>query len=293
MSFDIPDCFPPRLRAKIEVARQHLVERDAQLIEHCQPESRHRIEVVQLPPWNDARRAMPNEYARSAIFTVRNKKVPRRSFTNQAIFVVGDGEITYTGIELRAYDDELVWLEILNLAKEYTLGKWIEFTPYQICKALDWATNGFHYKKVHECLLRLKSSAVALHNKQIGQGKAISFIEAYEWQDAALNRLPRCRIMIHPTMQTLFAGNKFTEVEWKAYRKLSPVARRLYDYSASHKRPYALRLDTIRNMCGSDCTSREGNRWAQIINDALAEMGSSGLLACGYIHRSLVHFKRK
>src|SRR5208283_1700705 len=63
---------------------------------------------AQLPLWPCNVRAMPNEICRSAIFTVRNSHAPRVTIQNKPIFVVGNGKITYTGIELRAEDDELV-----------------------------------------------------------------------------------------------------------------------------------------------------------------------------------------
>lgn len=272
---------PPRMRAAAERAATTCIERERQI----------RPETAQLPLWDDSRRAMPNEYARSAIFTVRNKRVPRRSFSNHSIFVVGECVITYTGVELRAYDDELVWLEIIHLAKEFPLGGWIEFTPYQICRALGWPTNGAYYRKVHECMLRLKATAVALHNKRLGKGKAISFVEAYEWEDVAGQRLPKSRVQIPPDMQALFAGHQFTEVEWSEYRKLSPVARRLYDYTASHKKPHPLRLGTVRDMCASDCDNRE-RRWKEQVINALNELVASRLIQYGEIRGELVFLVR-
>lgn len=247
--------------------------------------------VLQLPLWSDSRRAIPNEYARSAIFTVRNKKVERRTITNKNVFVVGDCVVRYTGIELRAYDDELVWLEVLNFAKNFLLGEWIQFSRYQICTALGWSTSKFYYQKVHECLLRLKATAVSIENKRLGKGKAIAFIEDYEWEDATGTRLPKCRIKIHQNMSALFGGHHFTELEWDAYTKLSPVARRIYDYVASHRAPNPLRLDTVRNMCGSESVSR-ARRWKEQVNQALNELKGRQLIQEGEIRMGLVFFQR-
>lgn len=247
--------------------------------------------ALQLPLWSDARRALPNEYARSAIFTVRNKKVERRTITNKNVFVVGDCVVRYTGIELRAYDDELVWLEVLNLAKNFPLGEWIQFSCYQVCTALGWSTSKFYYQKVHECLLRLKATAVSIENKRLGKGKAIAFIEDYEWEDATGNRLPKWRIRIHQNMSALFGGHHFTELEWDAYKKLNPVARRIYDYVASHRTPNPLRLDTVRNMCGSESVSR-ARRWKEQVNQALDELKGRHLIQEGEIRMGLVFFQR-
>lgn len=247
--------------------------------------------IVQLPLWNDSRRAIPNEYARSAIFTVRNKKRERRTITNQNVFVVGECVIRYTGIELRAYDDELVWLEVLNLAKPFPLGEWIQFSCYQICAVLGWSKSKFYYQKIHECLLRLKATAVSIENRRLGKGKAISLIEDYEWVDSTGSRLPKCRVKIHRDMRDLFAGHHFTELEWGAYIKLSPVARRIYDYASSHRNPYPLRLDTVRSMCGSDSCNR-ARRWMEQVKNALSELKGWQLIKDGEIRVGRVFIQR-
>ncbi|HEX7649934.1 MAG TPA: plasmid replication initiator TrfA, partial [Noviherbaspirillum sp.] len=236
--------------------------------EKLQAEQMNQTKIAQLPLWGEDRRALPNEFARSSLFTIRNKKTGRRYLKPEdKIWVVGEGAIEYRGEELRAYDDELVWLQILQLAKSAPLGKWVEFTPYQLCKALAWPTNGSYYAKVHDCLLRLKATAVILTNKRIGKGKAISFIQEYEWQDEREKRLPKSRVMIHPDMLLLFPEKQYTELEWLAYRTLSPLARRLYDYAASHREPHALLLETVKKMCGSESNSRP-RRWAAQVAEA-------------------------
>ena len=54
-------------------------------------------------------RHIPNDYARSSIFTARNKREPRRTLMREKLFHYSEHvSILYTGIELRAEDDELV-----------------------------------------------------------------------------------------------------------------------------------------------------------------------------------------
>jgi hypothetical protein len=46
---------------------------------------------------------------------VRNKKTPRAALKNAEVFHIHKQvKITYTGIELRAEDDELVWQQIIR-----------------------------------------------------------------------------------------------------------------------------------------------------------------------------------
>ncbi len=59
-------------------------------------------------------RHIPNDYCRSSLFTVWNKREPRRMLMHEKLFHYSETvSIIYTGIELRAEDDEIVWLQIL------------------------------------------------------------------------------------------------------------------------------------------------------------------------------------
>ena len=72
-------------------------------------------------------RALPNEVFRSALFDVRNMRTKREYLKDHQICVIGDGSVTYTGEELRQ-DDEMVWLQLIELAKSQPLGEGVRFT---------------------------------------------------------------------------------------------------------------------------------------------------------------------
>ncbi len=246
---------------------------------------------AQLPLWPCNVRAMPNDICRSAIFTVRNCRTPRSTIQNKPIFVMGDGMITYTGIELRAEDDELVWQQFLDIGKEHLIGMWFNFTPYQICVALGWPTSGAYYRKVHACLLRLKATAIAIESNSAGKGKAISMVAGYDWDTNEKGKRTRCRLKISPGMEKLFAGRQYTHLEWISYRDLTPIARRLYDYAASHSRPFPLKLETVRKMCGSD--SEIPKRWRQQVKETCVILTASSLVKRAYVSKNdLVFIER-
>ncbi|TOK52145.1 transcriptional regulator, partial [Vibrio parahaemolyticus] len=92
------------LASKVDEARQ------AALLKHTKQEIKDaQLSLFDIAPWGDHMRALPNDYARSALFTVRNKRVPRLALQSEPIYSIGDDvNITYTGVELRAEDDELV-----------------------------------------------------------------------------------------------------------------------------------------------------------------------------------------
>lgn len=113
---------PPKKKPSTAVAeladKTHQLEQAATLKATKAQIKELQLSLFDIAPWADNLRAMPNDLARAALFTVRNKRTPRVARQSHSIFVLSKGvEITYTGIELRADDDELVWQQVLEYAK--------------------------------------------------------------------------------------------------------------------------------------------------------------------------------
>lgn len=275
------------LKLRAEEARQRS-EEERKKAQEAEAERRKYL-VVQLPLWADEVRAHPNESCRAALFTVRRAR-KRRVYTDENIFVVGDGKISFTGIELRAENDELVWLQILHYAKEYPLGRWVEFTPHQLCTDIGWTPSGPNYKLLRECLLRLKATALTIESKRLNGGLALSLIGDFLWRGEDGKPLTRYAVQVPQEIRDWFGDSNFTRLNWEAYRNLPPVSRRLYDYAASHRDPYPLKAETIYQLCGSDAESVENFR--KVLRRAVKALDDSGLLKVDMTRTGLVRFKR-
>lgn len=213
-------------------------------------------------------RHIPNDYARSSIFTTRNKKEPRKSIVQEKLFHYNEAvTILYTGVELRAEDDELVWLQILNYGQKVKLGEPFSFSIKDLVSQISWSKNGRNYDRARECISRLKANEVlALNNKAYGKSGAISLIANYSAINDEKGKATEYKVWIDPNLIVLFAGNTFTSHNWESYRKLPPVARRLADYIDSHQEPFPLNLEKFQKMCGSSDTSTRS--WRQTAKKA-------------------------
>ena len=213
-------------------------------------------------------RHIPNDYARSSIFTTRNKTEPRRSIVHEKLFHYNETvTILFTGIELRAEDDELVWLQILNYAQKVQLGDPFSFSVKNLVSQIGWSKNGRNYDRARECISRLKANEIlALNSKAYGNSASISLIQNYSAVNDSKGKATEYKVSIHKNLMLLFAGNTFTSHKWESYRKLPPVARRLADYIDSHQDPYALALEKFQRMCGSTDTTERS--WRQTVKKA-------------------------
>ena len=244
----------------------------------------------QLEIWPDGVREIPNDYARSAIFTVRNKREPRASFQGAVIFHVEKTvRISYTGVELRADDDELVWQQILDYAKRLALGEAVAFNLHQICVDLNWSVNERNYQRVRMCISRLKANEVKVENERSGKGIGISLIRDYDFEGAG-TKGTKYRVWLDPRLIMLFAGRSSTRIAWQEYRNLKPIARRLYDYVASHKHPFPLKLETFHQMCASDCQSER--KWRFQVKEACAELEEKNMVRRAWVADDLIYSER-
>ncbi|EBZ6018105.1 replication initiator protein A [Escherichia coli] len=252
--------------------------------------SSNQLSLFDIAPWPDSMRALPNDYARSALFTVKNKRQPREALQKKEIFHINkDVRITYTGLELRAEDDELVWQQVLEYAKRKPMGEPITFTFYELCQDLGWSYNGRYIEKAEECLTRLQATAMQFISERVGQLESVSLIGRFRVLDRG-KRSSRCEVIIDKEMVLLFAGEHYSKFVWEKYRKLSPTARRLFDYFGSHREPYPMKLDTFKMMCGSE--SDRLKKWREQVNKACAELKDSGLIHSAWIDKDRIHCKR-
>lgn len=221
-------------------------------------------------------RHMPNDYARSSLFTACSRKTPRKTFLRETLFHYNEHvSIRYTGVELRAEDDELVWMQIMHFAKQIPFGKPFEFALIDVMKELGWARNGRNYERVRECISRLKANEILVSNsKAYGISASMSLIQNYEAVNDIDGVATVYRVWIDPSLMLLFAGHTFTSHEWDIYRKLTAIARRLADCMGSHKAPYPLAISKFQGICGSRNVNIRSFR--QSVQKACEELQASG-----------------
>ena len=163
-------------------------------------------EPQQLPLREDFFRGLPNEIARSSLFNSRNTAVKRTWHTGESLFVLGDVEVTYRGEELRQMD-EMVWLQVLHLARVQPLNEWVEFLPTAMVTALGWTRGKNNYDRLRTILARLQATSLQLQSHRIQTGVSLSLIRKFEWKG-----LKSWRVMLEPEMSVLFPEDYYSRV---------------------------------------------------------------------------------
>jgi TrfA protein len=247
------------------------------------PNVPYQLDVFDIVSKRGDLRHIPNDYARSSLFTARNKREQRKTLVHEKLFHYNEFvSILYTGIELRAEDDEIIWMQILNYGQGVPMGDPFEFSIKDLIRDVSWSKSGRNYDRARECISRLRANEImALNSKAYGKSGSISLILNYTSVNDADGKPTKYRVWIDPNLMVLFAGNTFTSHKWEIYRNLSPVARRLADYIESHKQPFPLSLDRFKKMCGSNDSSTTS--WRQTVKKACQEVQKSNIVSFAFL----------
>jgi len=247
----------------------------------------------QLKIWPEACRASPNVIFRSCLFSPR-RDAKRKDFHNEPIVVIGTSKITYRGQELRTHDED-VWLEIMHLARVHNLGKWIEFNAYDLIRSIGWVKPNrktgkmnnpsvTHKLRLKECISRMQATTITVESVHIDSGCSVSLIQEFEWEG-----LKKWRVWISPKMKLLFGDKYFTHIEWEQRIQLSPTAKRLHGYYASHSKPYEILVEKLYKFCQAKSKIPQ---FKQKLYDYLNELVRVGFLETYKITKNKVYVKR-
>ncbi len=245
----------------------------------------------QLPLWDEKFRGTPNEVIRSSLFTARIRG-EREIFKDAVLFVLGDGEITYRGEELRTYDED-VWLQVMHIARNQQLGNRIEFTPYSMIKELGWAKgknrpSQAHYERLRECLSRMQATTVTVSSKRLGHASTVSLIRKFEYRDMTGTE-NKWKVWVEPEMNALYGDVHYTQLEWERRVKLSPIAKRLHGWVASHRTPFPVTVTKLYQLCN---IKSEQKSFKQALPKYLKELVDTGFLLDFEIKENLVRVSR-
>lgn len=241
------------------------------------------LSLFDLAQWGDDQRGLPNDFARTAIFSARNHKTPREYFMRKPLYSTQkDVLLTATGHELRVYDDEKVFNQLCEIGKRHAAGQEFEFHFGAFCKELKWPSNGNSYRRLTDSLIRLQTFAIHLETPRLG-GKLVSVTLAGRLtvHERENKRRTYGTISLPREILTLFAGQHFSKQDWNAILELKPTSRRLFDYAQSHRVPHPLPIRSFAQM--AFLTGYTDARLRQLCKQMCAELLEHGLVESAWL----------
>ncbi len=206
----------------------------------------HTAKIIQLPPWSEAKRGVPNSVLRGALFAAVQGQ--HRQYMQGELLAAQQGiEIRFTGMQLDQSDLD-VWEFALHLARKPPLGTRCYFTAYDFLKTLDRKTGKSDYEWLHSAFIRLTACAVEIKHNDLTYFGSLLIGGARDNSD------PQNRYMleINPKIMALYDAG-WTNIDWEQRQllKRKPLALWLHGFYSSHAAPYPMRVETLMKLSGS------------------------------------------
>lgn len=209
---------------------------------------------------------LPNHVLRSALFGV-SAKVFRRE---QKIASV-EGVDVFISRGYRPTQAHLdVWEHCLSLAAKQGTGKQIRFSAYAFLKAIRRNPNGGSDRKwltealldLAGCIVRITDGRRTYFGPLIEGGTKDELTEEYV-------------IEINPRLAVLFMGGNWTALDTVERAKLRrhPLAQWLHAFYSTHSEPYAYKVATLKELCGSD--AEELWKFRQVLRRAIEKLAET------------------
>jgi len=249
-------------------------------------------EIIQLPIWSETIRGFPSVIARSALFNARRSNTPREMVKELSVSSLSGISIKYTGEELRQ-DDQTVLMQLLHLTQHQPFIESVQFTPYSFLKSIGWPTSGQQrYDKLFAIMNRLSITGIHIESKGMFYvGSLIRKIACIDKETG--ERLRIWTVWLEPEIIALFKSDGYCHIVWDQRITLKkPLAQWLQAYYSTHKEPYPIKIETIRDLSGSKTMLLW--KFKQTLKSALDELVKVGFLTSYLIDKKgLVHVKRE
>ena len=252
--------------------------------ERQKEEERLETGIIYPPTWRDDRHGAPNSFLRSALFAAIQSK--DRCQLKEVVLGSQKGiTIKYTGEQLNQ-EDLTIWLALVDLVKQHSLGTECHFTAHGILKHMDMDTSGQAHEKLRMSILRMTACVLTVTN------------ERYTFSDRIIDRFvideasKHYKITIGRHTIKLFGDNDWTAVEYKQRRLLSrkPLALALHGYYSSHEKPLPVSIEFLASITGS--TNNQKASFKRQIKIALGELVKIGSIKSYEIDSNMIVVNR-
>jgi hypothetical protein len=149
-----------------------------------------------------------------------------------------------------------VWEQCLHLARVSGLGVRIAFRAGEFLKSIDRSRSGQNIEWLKNALARLASSVVEISVRGVG-----SYFGAMI-HDGTRDDAGSYVVQINPEIVALYGPGGWTRIDWERRQALrgQPLAQWLQGFYSSHLSAYPMKVETLRNLCGSDNEQLDGFR---------------------------------
>jgi hypothetical protein len=236
-----------------------------------------------LPTISEQKRALPNAILRSSLFGVVGKG--NREYEENVLKATVQGlTVKFTGKQLDQTDLD-VYLECVRRCAKCPLGELVRFTIYDFLKSISRDTGTTQYEWLKGVLLRLTACAI-----EMGDGRFFytGHLLHEKWCDEKTGEFV---IALNPKIAAFFSGDVWTALLLRERNSLKgkPLAQWLHGFYSSHEKPFQYKVETIKELCGSNSSMKEFRR---MLKKSLSDLSTVTGWQCWVDESYLVNVKK-
>lgn len=252
-------------------------------LQQAQEELKHWEAVVseQYLPAHSAKQLLsPQALLVSPLFNVRGKATPRQLMHKVELLRMGKFTIQYQGPELRQ-SDGLVFMALLNLARDYRVGAEVQFEAGSVCRALYGYYDGRARGQLKEGIKRLMGAVLTFPDFSVQLALRFNHPSKGPWS-----------VSLDPDIVKLFERSSQVWMDLHLRQALPEgLSTWLYGYVRSQPRLKPVMTAELRSQCGSD--AKDDATFQRQLNRALNELVARNVVADSWaIKAGLLHWEK-
>jgi hypothetical protein len=219
-----------------------------------------------LPQHSPGQLISPRAMFVSPLFRVRSKKVARENFvTFKMSTALGKVALSYRGPELRQ-SDGLVFMALLNLARDVKVGATVSFQPDELCRRVFGRYDGPSRKSLREHIHRLQSALLEFKDFTVQLCLRFSHPSSGPWTVALDEDIVQLFGHVPPVWLEL------------QHRLALPegLATWLHAFVESQSRLIPTKVESLRELCGSDASAKS---FSGSLRESLGKLAEHHLIA--------------
>lgn len=202
-------------------------------------------------------RAVINPMTRCALFAA----VTDRAYFQEYIYLgdINNVKIEYKGEQLNQDDHDLL-MQLINMSLNQPIGNYITVSINSVLSDLGRHTQQSQRLRLFKQIDRLLSGTVRLtpKGKQSIGGHFLTYISTPLDQKILERNKRNLTYRINPDLSFFYRGDNYTLIDFNKRLQLkgraSELAKWLYLFYSSHRKPYPYKVETLQNRSGSTIT---------------------------------------
>ena len=211
-----------------------------------------RSDCSPLPLWPAQTRGIPTICLRSALFGVIQRG-RRKAVKGELIAAVKGLNVRYTGWRLDQGDFDVLIHALHLVSRHQTTGGYVQFTGKGFLHGIGRSSGKSGREWLKDSFRRLTGSAVEITveiRDTYGSDSytyAGSLIDEFIYNTSSQGYF----LKVNPKLATLFNAG-WTQLQWHQRLRLkTDLAKWLHGFYASHRAPYPIKVETLKQLCGS------------------------------------------